>query len=220
MLDECSPDLIAQAPPGVRMRLQLDREPKPGSSGVPRQGFFLGEQESRRDAHPYNDSLSPPPSKGRCHMRTTKRLKAGLALLVIGPASGVFALGVFSPQATAASATAASATSGTKTKVVTEANRSPIGEMLVNLKGQSLYTNPSGCTGSCLQAWPPLLMPKGTTKPKGAKCLATVSAAKAGRLQVTYDSQPLYTFAGDSGSSVNGNGVAGFEAAAVTPSCP
>ena len=153
-------------------------------------------------------------------MRTTKRLKAGLALLVIGPASGVFALGVFSPQATAASATAASATSGTKTKVVTEANRSPIGEMLVNLKGLSLYTNASGCTGGCLQVWPELLMPKGTTMPKGAKCLSTVSGDKAGRLQVTYDSQPLYTFTGDSGSSLNGNGVAGFEAATVTPSCP
>jgi predicted lipoprotein with Yx(FWY)xxD motif len=148
-------------------------------------------------------------------MRRSKRLKAGLALLVIGPVTGVFALGVFSPQATAASATSA-----TKTKVVEEANRSPIGEMLVNLNGQSLYTNASGCTGSCLKVWPALLMPKGTTKPKGAKCLSTVPAAKAGRLQVTYDNQPLYTFVDDSGSSVNGNGVAGFEAAAVTPSCP
>ena len=148
-------------------------------------------------------------------MRMTKRVKAGLALLVIVPASTVFALGVFSPRATAASAL-----SGTKTKVVAKANRSPVGEMLVNLKGLSLYTNASGCTGGCLQVWPELLMPKGTTMPKGAKCLSTVSGDKAGRLQVTYDSQPLYTFAGDSGSSVNGNGVAGFEAAAVTPSCP
>lgn len=150
-------------------------------------------------------------------MRRSKGLKAGLALLVIGPASGVFAFGVFSPQATAASATTAS---GTKTKVVTEADRSPVGEMLVDLKGQSLYTNASGCTGGCLQVWPALLMPKGTTNPKGAKCLSTVAAAKAGRLQVTYDSQPLYTFTGDSGSSVNGNKVAGFKAAKVSLTCP
>jgi len=148
-------------------------------------------------------------------MRKSKRLKAGLALLVIGPAMGVLALGAFSPRATAASATP-----DTKTKVVTVANRSPVGDMLITLKGLSLYTNPSGCTGGCLKVWPALLMPKGTTMPKGAKCLATVAAAKAGRLQVTYDSQPLYTFTGDSGSSVNGNGVAGFEAAATTPSCP
>jgi predicted lipoprotein with Yx(FWY)xxD motif len=148
-------------------------------------------------------------------MKRSKRAKAGLALLVIGPASTVFALGVFSSRATAASTAPY-----TKVKVVAKANRSPVGEMLVNLKGQSLYTNPSGCTGDRLRVWPALLMPKGTTMPKGAKCLSTVSAAKAGRLQVTYDSQPLYTFTSDSGSSVNGNGVAGFEAATVMPSCP
>jgi len=60
-------------------------------------------------------------------------------------------------------------------------------------------------------------MPRGKTVPKGAPCLAT---AKLGhRLQVTYHKQRLYTFTGDSGHSVNGNGVAGFVAAKVTKKC-
>jgi len=32
--------------------------------------------------------------------------------------------------------------------------------------------------------------------------------------------QPLYAFVDDTGPSVNGNRVAGFEAAAAIPSCP
>jgi len=60
-------------------------------------------------------------------------------------------------------------------------------------------------------------MPMGTTKPKGAPCLAT---AKLGtKLQVTYHGQRLYTFTGDTGHSVKGNGLAGFVAAKVTKKC-
>ena len=76
--------------------------------------------------------------------------------------------------------------------------------------GKTLYTAAS-CTGSCLGAWPPLLMPKGDTIPKGPKGFSGLGTAKMGkRLQVTYKKHRLYTFTGDSGSSVNGNGVAGF----------
>jgi hypothetical protein len=37
---------------------------------------------------------------------------------------------------------------------------------------------------------------------------------------VTYHGQRLYTFTGDTGHSVNGNGVAGFVVAKVTTACP
>ena len=83
--------------------------------------------------------------------------------------------------------------------------------------GMALYTNPAGCTAACQSIWPPLLMPAGATTPTGAPCLAT---AKLGtKLQVTYHKLRLYTFTGDSGHSVNGNGVAGFHAAKVTLAC-
>jgi predicted lipoprotein with Yx(FWY)xxD motif len=114
----------------------------------------------------------------------------------------------------------AAAPAGMKGAVVVQVvNRSPIGNMLATTGGASLYTHPSGpCTGTCLQVWPALLMPAGKTKPKGAECLSTVSVK--GGLQVTYNGKALYTFTGDSGSSVNGNGLAGFKAAKVTKNCP
>jgi predicted lipoprotein with Yx(FWY)xxD motif len=62
-------------------------------------------------------------------------------------------------------------------------------------------------------------MPKGKTVPKGEACLGTIKAPTAGRLQVTYDGQPLYTFTGDTGTSLNGNGVGGFDAAVKVAGC-
>jgi len=41
------------------------------------------------------------------------------------------------------------------------------------------------------------------------KGLGTVKLAN-GHLQVTFNKEPLYTFSGDSGHSVNGNGVGPF----------
>ena len=106
------------------------------------------------------------------------------------------------------------ASPGTSAIVVNDAFRTGFGKILVTPKvGMALYYNPSGCSSSCQSVWPPLLMPAGATVPKGAPCLAT---AKLGtRLQVTYHKQRLYTFTGDSGHSVNGNGVAGFHVATV-----
>jgi len=101
--------------------------------------------------------------------------------------------------------------SATVVQVVT---RSPFGQMLATVKGLSLYVDPSGpCTGSCLTIWPPLLMPKRKTMPIGTSGLGTVKIGK--HLQVTYNGEALYTFSGDSGSSVNGNGVGGFMVAST-----
>jgi len=90
------------------------------------------------------------------------------------------------------------------------ASRGGFTNVLTNDAGRTLYTA-SSCTGSCLSTWPPLLMPKGKTIPKGPKGLTGLGTAKMGsHLQVTYKKHRLYTFSGDSGSSVTGNGVAGF----------
>jgi predicted lipoprotein with Yx(FWY)xxD motif len=104
--------------------------------------------------------------------------------------------------------------------VVNAAFRPGFKKILVTINGgHSLYEHPGGsCSASCQSIWPPLLMPTGKTVPTGASCLAT---AKLGtKLQVTYDGQRLYTFTGDSGHSVNGNGVGGFVVAKVTTACP
>jgi|HubBroStandDraft_1064217.scaffolds.fasta_scaffold415041_2 predicted lipoprotein with Yx(FWY)xxD motif len=103
--------------------------------------------------------------------------------------------------------------------VVHEANRAHFGKIVVTARaGRALYYLPSGsCTGSCLSVWPRLLMPHGKTKPKGANCLSTKKVGS--KLQVTYRGKRLYTFSGDSGHSVNGNGVSGFKVAKVRASC-
>jgi predicted lipoprotein with Yx(FWY)xxD motif len=103
--------------------------------------------------------------------------------------------------------------------VVKAAFRTGHGKILVTPgTGMALYFNPAGCSASCQSIWPPLLMPAGATTPEGAKCLATKPLGSS--LQVTYHGQRLYTFTGDSGHSVNGNGVAGFKVAKVTVKCP
>jgi predicted lipoprotein with Yx(FWY)xxD motif len=120
----------------------------------------------------------------------------------------------------AAQAQSRPAASGSSATVVNVAMRSGFGKILVTVNGgHSLYEHPNGsCGPACRSIWPPLLMPAGKTTPKGASCLATAKLGK--RLQVTYNGQRLYTFTGDSGHSVNGNGVAGFKVAKVTTACP
>jgi hypothetical protein len=56
------------------------------------------------------------------------------------------------------------------------------------------------------------VLPAGDTTPRGGPGvtgLGTVTLGD-GDLQLTYNSEPLYTFTGDSGHSVNGNGVGPF----------
>jgi predicted lipoprotein with Yx(FWY)xxD motif len=140
--------------------------------------------------------------------------RAVVAALVIG-GSSVATAGIAS-QAQAQARPAA----GTSARVVNAAMRTGFGKILVTVSGgHSLYEHPKGaCTGGCLSVWPALLMPAGATVPKGASCLAT--AKMGANLQVTYHGQKLYTFTGDTGHSVNGNGVAGFVVAKVTKACP
>ena len=103
-----------------------------------------------------------------------------------------------------------------KALVVHKAMRGTFGKILVTASSlASLYTAPGNvCTGSCLVIWPPLLMPAGKTVPKGSKGLGTVPFG-AGQLQVTYHGMGLYTFVGDTGTSLTGNGVDGFYPAVV-----
>jgi predicted lipoprotein with Yx(FWY)xxD motif len=115
----------------------------------------------------------------------------------------------------AASAPAAATTqprSGRAVVVKISASRGGFKNVLTTTAGvgATLYTA-STCTGGCLSAWPPLLMPKGKTMPEGPRGLTGLGTVKFGsRLQVTYKHHRLYTYVSDSGSSVNGNGVAGF----------
>ena len=143
---------------------------------------------------------------GRWGSRLRKR--TGIALATVGAGTAMLAGGFVG--APAASASQAGMAPRTAAVVVHIATRGKFGKILTTVKGRSLYIKPTGpCTGSCLTVWPPLLMPKGTTTPEGVAGLGTIKFS-GGRLQVTYKKHALYTFTGDSGTSVNGNGVGGF----------
>jgi predicted lipoprotein with Yx(FWY)xxD motif len=140
-----------------------------------------------------------------------KRVGAGIAVGALCASAG--ALGAV-PAASAGVVPALGVAHTGKTAVVVKIAKSRAGfkNVLTTTAGAgaTLYTAAS-CTGSCLSIWPPLLMPKGTTIPKGPKGLTGLGTIKSGtRLQVTYKKHRLYTFTSDSGSSVSGNGVAGF----------
>jgi predicted lipoprotein with Yx(FWY)xxD motif len=144
-----------------------------------------------------------------------RALAAGLSVALAGTGllgAGLLGAGLAAPPAASAAITHPAAKSAV---VVKEKVRGHFGKILVTVHGMSLYYLPQGtCTGQCLSIWPPLMMPAGKTVPKGASCLGTATFGKHG-LQVTYRKHRLYTFTGDKGSSVNGNGVAGFAVAKV-----
>jgi len=106
-------------------------------------------------------------------------------------------------------------------RVVLQRHRGHFGKILVTpVAGMALYFKPhGGCTGACLGIWPRLVMPRGKTIPKGAKCLGTAHFGRHHRLQVTYHGRRLYTFVDDTGHSVTGNGFQGFKVAKVI-ACP
>lgn len=127
---------------------------------------------------------------------------------------GVAAVGLASSLVLGGAAVAASSVAlprtGTSVIVKISASRGGFTNVLTNDPGRTLYTA-ARCNASCLSSWPPLLMPRGKTVPLGPHGLTGLGTAKFGtRLQVTFHRHRLYTFTGDTGSSVNGNGVTGF----------
>ncbi len=82
-----------------------------------------------------------------------------------------------------------------------------LGKILADGAGLTLYMyapdhrGPSTCSGVCATSWPPLLLPRGVTRPMAgpgisAALLGTTRRAD-GALQVTYNKWPLYLWQGD-----------------------
>ena len=145
------------------------------------------------------------------------------AVATLALAGGGLSVAVLGGAAPASATPAAAHPAAGKSAVVVKEQRRPkFGKILVTVDGAALYYLPHGsCTAAsgCLAAWPRLVMPAGKTVPKGASCLGTAQFGSHHRLQVTYRGKRLYTFTGDSGTSVNGNGVSGFKVAKVQHSC-
>ena len=104
---------------------------------------------------------------------------------------------------------------------------SGLGRIIVDGRGRTLYLfekdkhGKSVCTGQCAGFWPPLLSSGKPLAMAGAKASLLGTTKRAdGRLQVTYNHHPLYTFAKDkSKGQTNGEGLNAFGALwyAVSP---
>ena len=98
--------------------------------------------------------------------------------------------------------------------------KTSLGGVLVDSRGDTLYlfakdTNGmSACTGQCATFWPPLIASGKPLAAAGAKASLLGTTKRAdGRMQVTYNGHPLYTFTKDTKKGqTNGEGVNAFGA--------
>src|SRR4051794_20672541 len=145
--------------------------------------------------------------------REMKELKSMPLLAIPHPRPYPIRIALFAMTVVALFLASGAMASQSSKQVVKEAENSTLGRtVLTTNSGHTLYSlsvETKGrfiCTGSCLSAWTPLLVPKGV-KPKGPVKLATVKRPN-GKTQVTYKGRPLYSFNGDAGpDEANGEGL-------------
>jgi predicted lipoprotein with Yx(FWY)xxD motif len=121
-------------------------------------------------------------------MRLPKYLLVGVAVVIALAATTAVALG------------ATRAGTGAKVAVA----NTGLGRVLVDGRGRTLYlfakdrNGKSACAGKCVAFWPPLITSGKPVAVGGAKAsLLGTTRRPDGRLQVTYNRHPLYTFVKD-----------------------
>jgi predicted lipoprotein with Yx(FWY)xxD motif len=152
-------------------------------------------------------------------MRTNQRFgAAGAAVaspwLVVAVALATLTMIIFllHPPATHAAQASGAVVSTAKTS---------LGRILVDSRGRTLYlfakdrNGKSACAGKCATFWPPLITRGKPSAQGGAKASLVGTTKRAdGRLQVTYNHHPVYTFLKDKKQGqTNGEEVNAFGAA-------
>jgi len=99
--------------------------------------------------------------------------------------------------------------------VTLKAVSSPLGTILVDQDGKTLYLfeadskDKSNCSGGCLNLWPPIMANGKATA--GSGVTAGMIGTATGSSQVTYAGHPLYWFSGDTkAGDTNGEGLDDF----------
>jgi predicted lipoprotein with Yx(FWY)xxD motif len=114
--------------------------------------------------------------------------------------------------------------SSSSSAVTVKAVSSPLGTILVDQDGKTLYLfeadsmNKSNCSGGCLTLWPAVMAKGKATAGNGVS--AGMIGTATGSSQVTYAGHPLYWFSGDTAAGdTNGEGLTDFGGAwyAVSP---
>lgn len=95
---------------------------------------------------------------------------------------------------------------------------SSLGKIVVNGSNMAVYvfdkdtanSGTSACTGECLTAWPPVTTTSATPKVTDVTGTVGTITDPDGKLQVTIDGLPLYTYSGDAAKGdVKGQGLMG-----------
>ena len=101
-------------------------------------------------------------------------------------------------------ATLAGATGATSRGATLKIARTPLGRILVDSRGITLYDFPkdkgttSSCYGACAALWPPLTTKGKPIAGRGVRAsLLGTTKRKDGKLEVTYNRHPLYFFVSD-----------------------
>lgn len=136
--------------------------------------------------------------------------------------AGVVALASLGVAATASAQVASSAVVKVQPmkKAVLETEKTPLGTILVDKKGRTVYVfmadarGVSNCAGQCLKFWPPVVAPaKMPASVPGVTGKLGVLTRTDGTRQLTINGWPLYLYAGDTkpgmtaGQGSNGGGA-------------
>jgi predicted lipoprotein with Yx(FWY)xxD motif len=108
-----------------------------------------------------------------------------------------------------------SSSSSSSSAVTVKTASSPLGTILVDQDGKTLYLfeadsmNKSNCSGGCLALWPAVMANGKATAGSGVS--AGMIGTATGSSQVTYGGHPLYWFSGDTAAGdTNGEGLTDF----------
>jgi predicted lipoprotein with Yx(FWY)xxD motif len=138
--------------------------------------------------------------------------KRGYLALVAVPvlAIGLAACGGSSNNSSSSNAASSTpAQTSTGSGAVSTKSVSGVGTVLVDSKGDTLYTNNQdtaskmACTSACQSIWPPLTA-SGQPTSSDSAVQAKLGVSNG---QVTYNGMPVYTFVQDSPGQATGNGV-------------
>jgi len=146
--------------------------------------------------------------------------KMGIVTVLAAGALALAACGSSgSGGSTAASGTSSSSSSSSAAATTDLASwESPLGTIVVNTKGQTVYMfdkdtagSDSACTGQCVTLWPALTTTSATPSVTGVTGDVGTAPTADGKQQVTLDGHRLYVFSGDSGAQqINGQGFMGL----------
>lgn len=143
------------------------------------------------------------------------RVRTAMALIALSVLGTIGFLLADSPARSAVGMKAATHVSGT-----VSLRKTALGMILVSSKGRTVYLferdrgGASACAGACATYWPPVTSTGKPTAGSGVKAALLGRAKRSdGRMQVTYNRHPLYTFALDKAAGqVKGEGNLAFGA--------